>query len=220
MLAVHSRVPLLRRAPQVFALSLALSFVGWGCGELSEPTSSSPMSIDLNEVATLDALATLDDPRALQLPTIQLSENGADLYGVGGGKSDFGMESFDLSAHTGPRGDFGRYSVKVDDPFTGQERVRYSVDIFCVHIHGDGVEKRGFIKGMVDKVEPTLNFLGVTPGQIVMLGIKDGGSPSAGPPVDDFVTPHTDLFPGDCKLFTYIGDLNNVIQGNVRVKMN
>jgi hypothetical protein len=222
MSAVHSRVPVLRRAPQVFALSLALSFVGWGCGELSEPTSSSPMSIDLNEVATLDALATLDDPRALQLPTIQLSENGADLYGVGGGKSNLGMESFDLSAHSGPRRDFGHYSVKVDDPF-GQELVRYSVDIFCVHIHGlpeVSGEKRGVIKGVVDKVEPTLNLLGVTPGQIVMLGIKDGGSPSAGP-VDDFFAPHTDPLPTfSCKDIVYILDENNVSQGNIRVKVN
>jgi hypothetical protein len=218
MLAVHSRVPLLRQALQVFALSLALSFVGWGCGELSEPTSSSPtLSIDMMEVATLDAFATLDDPRALQLPTTLLSENGADLYGVGGGKSDLGIESFDLSAHTGPRGDFGHYGVKVDDPFTGQERVRYSVDIFCVHIHG---ENRGVIKGVVDKVEPTPNVLGVMPGQTVVLGIKDGGSPSTGP-VDDFFTPHIDPLPAlSCKDFTYLANMNNVIQGNVRVKMN
>jgi hypothetical protein len=181
------------------------------------------MSIDLNEVATLEAFAPLDDVRALQLPTLQLSENGADLYGVGGGKSDFGMESFDLSAHTGPRGDFGRYGVKVDDPFTGLERVRYSVDIECVHIHGniDNLPgTRGVIKGVVDKVEPIPNVLTVMPGQTVILGIKDGGSPSAGS-VDDFFTPHLDPFPAlSCKAITYLANFNNVIQGNVRVKMN
>ncbi len=58
------------------------------------------------------------------------------------------------------------------------------------------------------------------PGQTVILGIKDGGSPSAGQ-VDDFFTPHIDPFPAlSCKVIPYVANMNNVIQGNVRVKVN
>ena len=54
---------------------------------------------------------------------------------------------------------------------------------------------RGVIKGVVDKVEPTPNALGVTLCETIILAIEDGGRPSAGP-VDDFFTPHMDVFPG------------------------
>jgi hypothetical protein len=225
MLAVHSSVPLLRRAPKVLALSLVLVFVASGCGELSEPTSTEPaISFDLSEQEMLgeqemlDLVMTADDPRALRLPTIQLSENGADLFGVGGGKSSFGTQNdFDLSAHTGPRGDFGHYGVKVYNPITGQQIVSYRVDVRCVHMH---VPDRGVIKGVVEKVEPVPNALDVTLGETLTLLIEDGGEPSSGP-LDDFIALNTDLLPLlSCKNIFWEGDLNNVTQGNVRVKMN
>ena len=141
MLTLDSRVPLLRGVPRVFALSLALSFVGSACGELSEPTSTgaptssgAPISFDLDELALADLVMTADDPRAAQLAPLVLSENGADLYGVGGGQANGGTQNFDFSAHTGPQGDFGHYGVKVVNTVTGQLIVSYRVDVTCVNI--------------------------------------------------------------------------------------
>ena len=99
----------------------------------------------------------------------------------------------------------------------GQLIVRYRIDVTCVHIHGTN---RGVVRGVVDKVEPTPNALGVTLGETIILGIKDGGQPSAGP-VDDFFAPHTDLLPGvSCKNLIYVGNIDNVNEGNVLVKIN
>ena len=38
---------------------------------------------------------------------------------------------------------------------------------------------RGVIKGVVDKVEPTPNALGVTLCETIILAIEDGGRPSS-----------------------------------------
>src|ERR1044072_9223295 len=60
--------------------------------------------------------------------------SGADVYGVGGGKVDGGFQSFNLSAHEGPNGDFGHVSVTFTNLLLGQTIVSYSVNATCVHI--------------------------------------------------------------------------------------
>jgi hypothetical protein len=67
------------------------------------------------------------------------------------------------------------------------------------------------IRGVVTKITPVPNLLGLDPGDPVDFDIKDGGYPSSGP-VDDFFAPSAPGIPPEvsCKLFTYTGNLNNV----------
>ena len=174
------------------------------------------------QAQTTDVLVTSDSPLAAQARNILLSDFGADVFGVGAGQATLGTENFDLSAHTGPQRDFGHFGVKVTTP-SGEPVVSYHLDVNCVHIHGPVFGQqgnRGVIRGVVDKVEPTPNVLNVTVGETIILGIKDGGEPSAGF-VDDLFTPHADARPAiNCKLLFYIGNVNNVDQGNILIKVN
>jgi hypothetical protein len=142
--------------------------------------------------------------------------SGADLYAVGGGKTALGTESFDLSAHTGPNGDFGHWGTKVYSP-TGDLIVRYKVDVDCINVHGPG--KRAVIKGFVKTVEPSPNTLSIDVGDAVILGVDDEGNPGDAVPLDDWFNPNGDVFPGlSCKSITYIANVNNVTQGNINIK--
>jgi hypothetical protein len=144
------------------------------------------------------------------------SDKTADTYGVGGGKTEVGMQTFSLSAHQRPNGnDFGHYNVEVTNALTGALIVRYRVDVDCVNIHAPN---RGVVKGEVTKVEPTPNALTVELGERMILGIDDEGGPSATVPTDDFFNPHSDTFPGDCRNIVYIAQVNNVTQGNINIK--
>jgi hypothetical protein len=146
---------------------------------------------------------------------------GADIYGVGGGKVQGGLQKFNLSAHEGPDGDFGHVSVTFYNPVGGLI-VSYSVDVVCVHIHTftSATFDRGVIRGVVTKVTPVPNPLLLDPGDPVDFDIKDGGNPSSTTPVDDFFAPSAPGIPPEasCKLFTYDGNLNNVTQGNINIK--
>ena len=164
-----------------------------------------------------ELFATADSAVALAVnarPTALTS--GADIRAVGGGKTSLGMESFDLSAHTGPQGDFGHYGTKVYNPVTGELIARYKVDVDCVNVHGPG--ERAVIKGLVKSVEPTPNALGVDLGERVILGVDDESNPGDAVPLDDWFNPHSDTFPGDCKNIVYIANVNNVTQGYVNIK--
>ena len=155
------------------------------------------------------------DPLAIELAANPLAV-GADIRAVGGGWSDLGTQHFDLSAHTGPNGDFGHYGTEVYDPFGGLI-VRYKVDVDCVNVHGPG--ERAVIKGAVKSVEPVPNTLGITPGHRVILGVDDESNPGDPVPLDDWFAPHADTFPGNCKSVVYIANVNNVNQGNVNIKL-
>jgi hypothetical protein len=121
--------------------------------------------------------------------------SGADVYGVGGGKANGGLQSFNLSAHEGPNGDFGHVGVTFTDPL-GHLIVSYSINVTCVHIHTltTSTYDRGVIRGVVTKVTPVPNLLGLAVGSTVDFGIKDGGNPSSGVPVDDFYAPSSQGF--------------------------
>ncbi|MDQ3823065.1 MAG: hypothetical protein M3321_07485 [Actinomycetota bacterium] len=141
---------------------------------------------------------------------------GADIRAVGGGWSNLGTQHFDLSAHTGPNGDFGHYGTEVYDPF-GALIVRYKVDVDCVNVHGPG--ERAVIKGSVKSVSPVPNVLGITPGHRVILGVDDESNPGDPVELDDWFAPHADTFPGNCKNVVYIANVNNVTQGNINIKL-
>jgi hypothetical protein len=163
--------------------------------------------------ADADVFVTADSPLAVDAQP--LAAGGASIYAVGGGKTALGIESFDLSAHVGPQGDFGHYGTKVYSPL-GALIVSYKVDIDCVNVHGPG--KRAVIKGAVKSVTPQPNALGITPGHRVILGVDDEGNPGDPVPLDDWFAPHADTFPGNCKNIVYIANVNNVTQGNINIK--
>jgi hypothetical protein len=145
---------------------------------------------------------------------------GADVYGVGGGKADFGLQSFDISAHTGPQGDFGHVAVTEYAP-TGALIVSVRVDVTCVHIHGPigGTFDAGVIRGNVSSVTPVPNGALILPGATLIFLIKDGGNLSSGP-VDDFYSPNADTVPAmSCKDLFYLGSLDNVTQGNINIDL-
>jgi len=131
------------------------------------------------------------------------ADQGADIYGVGGGKTFDGLQKFDLSAHEGPSGDFGHVSVTYYNPVGGLI-VSYSVDVTCVKIHTleSTAYNRGVIRGVIKSITPVPNALGLVAGNTVDFGIKDGGNPSSGP-VDDFYAPSVQGVPPSdaCKAF-------------------
>ncbi len=155
------------------------------------------------------------DPLVAQLQANPLAI-GADIRAVGGGWSNLGTQHFDLSAHTGPNGDFGHYGTEVYDPF-GALIVRYKVDVDCVNVHGPG--ERAVIKGSVKSVSPVPNTLGITPGHRVILGVDDESNPGDPVQLDDWFAPHADTFPGFCKNIVYIANVNNVNQGQINIKL-
>jgi hypothetical protein len=153
------------------------------------------------------------------LPTNQ----SADVYGVGGGKVDFGFVSFNMSAHEGPNGDFGHVAVKGTD-LLGRPIASYSVAVDCVHIHNTSLLSvdydAGVISGVVTTVSPVPNVLGVFVGEPVGFLIQDHGNPSAGVPVDDFYAPNSPLTSSgtSCKLLYNLVKASNVTSGNVNIK--
>jgi hypothetical protein len=151
------------------------------------------------------------------------NDQGADIYGVGGGKAFNGLQKFSFSAHEGPNGDFGQVGVSYYDPL-GNLIVSYSVDVTCVNIHSlapDLPFDRGVIRGVIKKITPVPNLLMLDVGDTVDFGIKDGGNQSSSTPVDDFFAPSSQGVPptASCKAFVYDGNLNNVTQGNVNIKL-
>jgi hypothetical protein len=144
-----------------------------------------------------------------------------DFWAAGYGKVDGGLQKFSLFAHEGPRGDFGWVSVSFTDPL-GQPIVSYYVKVNCVNIHTLAPSTdfdRGILRGYAYNVTPATNLVGLENGDPVVVGIKDGGKP--GPvPVDDFFAPNADAVPPPttCKNLTYLGDLDNVTQGDVIIR--
>jgi hypothetical protein len=154
------------------------------------------------------------DPQAVELQANPLAV-GADVYAVGGGWSNLGTQHFDLSAHVGPNGDFGHYGVKLENAF-GEVILQYKVDIDCVNVHGPG--KRAVIKGAVKSASPQPNFLNITPGHRVILGVDDESNPGDPLMLDDWFAPHADTFLGNCKNIVYVANVNNVNSGNINIK--
>jgi hypothetical protein len=174
-------------------------------------------SASADEAATL--VVSADSPLAADFESLGMSSS-AGIHGVGGGRTDGGFVKFDLSAHTGPHGDFGQVKVTQTGP-TGQLEVSYWLDVECVHIHGPAGVDRGVIRGFVRRVSPSPNMFGVELGDSLIVLIKDGGNPSGQLPVDDFVAPHIDILaPVSCKNLFWVGDVNNVTQGNVAIKLD
>ena len=197
-----------RKVLAVAAAAVAASVVAGAAAQDAGSASTAGTTASEVFVPASDALA-------LQIAANPLAV-GADIRAVGGGWSNLGTQHFDLSAHTGPNGDFGHYGTEVYDPF-GALIVRYKVDVDCVNVHGPG--ERAVIKGAVKSVSPVPNTLGITPGHRVILGVDDESNPGDPVPMDDWFAPHADTFPGNCKNVVYIANVNNVNQGQINIKL-
>lgn len=141
---------------------------------------------------------------------------GADIYGVGGGKTDVGTFDFDLSAHSEPNGDFGRVGVRESTPVY---ELQYSVAVDCVNINPvTSEELGGTISGVVTKVSPVPNVPGITVGHRFFFFVQDGGEPSPRLLVDSFIPKIDPAPPANCKTISLGGAQKNVTQGNIVVK--
>ena|SRR2546430_14932644 len=130
----------------------------------------------------------------------------ADVYGVGGGRTDAGTFKFDLSAHVAGTREYGH--VGVTQTAAGNQ-VSLWIDVDCVIVAGhDAV-----IGGEAQKVRPVPNTFGFADGDRFIVLVHDGGNPSAAP-VDGFVAFKVT---GNCGQFSS-GTFMNVTQGNITVK--
>jgi hypothetical protein len=155
------------------------------------------------------------------MPT-KAPNNGADVYGNGGGKVDGGIEQFAITGHEGPNGDFGQANVTTTDTL-GNVVLSYSADINCVEALPAGflfaAKDNAVMEGVITSVSG-LNPGGSLVGDPVIFVLRDGGNPSGAAPVDDFYdNPGVTLVPfGGCHFFYAPGSSPNVTQGNVNIK--
>ena len=178
---------------------------------------------------TLVALATVAfSAGAVAAP--QTSEDGVQVaaaptasqrvgyaHGTGAGRTNLGMVHFEVSAHERLTGDSGQIGVRVSTP---TQEVSYSIDVTCANMQAPAPvsgAQEGLIQGVVDRVTPVPNVLGVTAGQRRLTFIADRGEPSSPTPVD-FFGDFVDFIPPDsCKIFTSFS-FSNVEQGNIEIK--
>jgi hypothetical protein len=142
--------------------------------------------------------------------------HGADIYGVGAGQRagpGGGTTRFDLSAHMGAPGqpDFGHVAATND---LGNFDVY--VDVDCVKVFGLTGNGGAWISGIVRRVTPVPNILGVGPGDRETFLANDGGEPSAGV-VDAFYFDLGETV--NCKLLPPATFPPNVTQGNIRIDL-
>jgi hypothetical protein len=169
-------------------------------------------------VASLVFVAVL---ALIALPSAAAAQ-GADTYGVGGGKGDlFGggvvLFTFDVSAHdydTGPQGDFGHVGGTLAD--SAGNKLSYWMDVDCVAIPspfgGDTATISGIVKEASGGPVAGEHF---APGDRLFVGLGDGGNPSDRP-VDSFVV--AELIPDlDCDHTAFVLR-PNVTQGNIVIK--
>jgi hypothetical protein len=137
----------------------------------------------------------------------------ADVYGVGGGKTDLGTVKFDLSAHTTGVRDFGHVGVTET---MGSSQVSYYIDVDCVSVFGSLSDGFAAITGVVRRVTPVPNMFDVAVGDRFVVTAHDGGNPSSAP-VDGFLARETDST-FDCKNDPVRIPFANVTQGNITIK--
>ena len=137
---------------------------------------------------------------------------GADIEGVGAGRIFFGLGNFNLSAHSGPNGDFGH--VQESEP-----GLDVYVDIDCVAVHDGLAKKSAIISGIVRRVNA--NLFGIDVGDRETFQVDDGGEPrnDAFDAVDAFYF----LYPAqnaqvDCKTIPPLVLSPDVTEGNIVVR--
>jgi hypothetical protein len=163
--------------------------------------------------AVAAAPASEDGVQVTAAPTA--SQRVGYAHGTGAGRTSVGMVHFEVSAHERLTGDSGQIGVRVSTP---TQEVSYSIDVTCANMQAPFAgQQQGLIQGIVDRVTPVPNVLGVTVGQRRLTFIADRGEPSSPTPVD-FFGDFVDFIPPDtCKFFTSTSGLN-VEQGNIEIK--
>ena len=145
--------------------------------------------------------------------------HGADIYGVGAGQRagpGGGTTRFDLSAHKGTPGqaDFGHVAAT-------NEIANFDVyvDFDCVKVSGLAGDNTAVISGIVRRVTPVPNILGVGPGDRQTFDVEDRGEPSDGV-VDGFYVEFGSTLSCNLLLPPPPGALPpNVTQGNIRIDL-
>jgi hypothetical protein len=143
---------------------------------------------------------------------------GADIYGVGAGQRTGlggGVTRFDLSAHEGANGhpDFGHVAATNDLP-----SLDIYVDVDCVSAFGlVDFEGGAAISGIVRRVTPVPNGLGVDVGDRQTFIVEDNGEPSSRP-VDGFYFDIGEQLSCDT-IPPPIGLPPNVTQGNITIDL-
>jgi hypothetical protein len=141
----------------------------------------------------------------------------ADIYGVGAGQRTGlggGVTRFDLSAHKGANGhpDFGHVAATNDVP-----SLDIYVDVDCVNAFGlVGLEGGAWISGVVRRVTPVPNVLGVDVGDRQTFFAEDNGEPSSGT-VDGFYFELAETL--SCDALTPGMLPPNVTQGNINIDL-
>jgi hypothetical protein len=140
---------------------------------------------------------------------------GADIYGVGGGSSNFAgtvaFAKFAFSGHTGPNGDFGSFRYIIEDPTNPLD---VHVDVDCVNVFPLSPDNGGgWIGGAVTKVTPQPNVFLINEGDRLLLGFNDFGEPS------DLIADELNLYFefASCKMLGP-STHNPIDQGNIVVK--
>jgi hypothetical protein len=142
---------------------------------------------------------------------------GADIYGVGAGQRaglGGGTTRFDLSAHKGANGhpDFGHVAATNDIG-----NLDIYVDVDCVNAFGlVGLEGGAWISGVVRRVSPVPNVLGVDVGDRQTFFAEDNGEPSSGT-VDGFYFVIREILTCDAIPPGMLPP--NVTQGNITVNL-
>ena len=142
---------------------------------------------------------------ALAIPGAAL----ADSHVTGAGETESGAIKFNMSAHASANGAFGHVKVTRSSP--GFE-VSYRVDVDCLNF---STPTTATIGGVVSRVSPEPNTSLISVGDRLLVGVEDGGNPSAATPVDAFTVFGAPPVPcAQVQLFTF----PNVSQGNVGIK--
>jgi hypothetical protein len=180
----------------------------WPFDEFCEPRGRVRMrkSSFLVLVAVLATLAFLGATAAVA--------SASSIYATGAGWESFPPFTgkhfihFDVSAHTGPQGDFGQVHYSVPD-----QAFAVTVNVDCVNVFPfTGLQGVAWVGGPITKVTPGF---GLAPGDQLAFYAVDGGNPSSTTPVDEF-----DGFFGSpqvCKALSFIGYGPDVTQGNVNI---
>jgi hypothetical protein len=137
---------------------------------------------------------------------------GADVYGVGGGKVLGDFATFSLSAHEGLDGDFGQVQAKIPS-----EPLDLLTDVDCVNVFGMMGAGGAWIGSVIKKVNPD-NVRGLAPGGRVMWLVNDSGLPSSPTPVDFINGFGEPLASTDCKTLGPSFAPPDVTSGNIVVK--
>ena len=108
--------------------------------------------------------------------------DGSEVSGTGSGHVDLGGEqhfvTFNVSAHTGPRGDYGSCRLTFEGSIPP---VDVHVNVDCLNAFPQAPGAGAWVAGVVKKVTPTPNSFQINPGDRMYFFVTDYGNPGSMP---------------------------------------